>query len=109
MVFQQSFLGKRSESLYSIDIHVPIRKLLSMVDPPMFEPIGDRAVIAPEFIRVNETSLFHFLDRQLETDFTLDIGDNRNGNLPASFQDAEHRNLSCGSPATFPLSPPAKI
>jgi hypothetical protein len=64
----------------------------------MFESIGDQAVIAPEFIRVNETTPFHFLDGQLEKGFTLDIPDNLDSNLSTSFQDAEYRNLACSTP-----------
>ncbi len=80
-----------------------------MVDSPMFESIGDKAIVTPEFIGVDETSPFSFRDRQFQGGLTLDIGHNLHGYLQPSFRDAEYRHLSCRSPSTFSISPPAEI
>ncbi|MDI6898571.1 MAG: hypothetical protein QMC82_01935, partial [Methanolinea sp.] len=56
------------------DIHLLICEPLSVVDSPMFEFIGDKAIVTSEFISVNETLLFYFLDRQFQESLTLDIG-----------------------------------
>ena len=79
-----------------------------MVDSSMFETIGDESVIAPEFIGVNEASPFHLFDSQLEKSLTLDVGDHLYLDLATSFQDPEHRDFPCRTPATPPLSSPPK-
>ena len=48
MIFQQAFLRERPGSLNSVDVYFPIRESLSMIDSPMLEPIGDKAIITTE-------------------------------------------------------------
>ena len=48
VILQQAFFGKGPETLDTVDLHIPIHKLFSMVDSPMFEPIADKALYSSE-------------------------------------------------------------
>ena len=80
-----------------------------MVDSPMFESIGDEAVIAPKFISVNETSTLHLLNGHREESLTGDILNNFHPDFSSALQDAEHRDLTGSSPTPVSLSSPAKV
>jgi len=109
MIFQQPFLCEKPKPFNPVDIHLPIREPLSMVDSPMVESISDKFIVTSQFISVDKTSPFYFLDRQFQKSLTLNIGRKLHGHLSPSFQDAEYRYLSRRSPSTFSFSSLSKV
>jgi hypothetical protein len=89
------FVKKRFELL----IHFPIDELLPVIDSHMMESVGDKTIITAEFIRVNETVMFHLFDRHLNQCFFGEISYYFNSYFSTAFQDTEYRDLPGNSPA----------
>jgi len=79
-----------------------------MVYSPVSESIGDKSVVTPEFVGIDQTSSLHLPDSQFQKGLTLDIGNHLDLYLAAPLQDPEDRDLACGSTTTFPFLIPPK-
>lgn len=106
VIFHQTFLSIRPESLDPVDVHYPIRESFTMIDPSVFESIRDETVITSEPVWADQTPSFDVPDGQFQKRISFHIRYNFHGYLSPAFQDPEYRHLPCRytAPVTFSSS-----
>jgi hypothetical protein len=107
--FYDSFFGKAPESLHAIDIDFTGGKELFMVDFDVAVSAEHEAVVAFEFIGIDDTASANSFHGEVEQGVCRDIGDYLDFDHPLALQDTENRYFIVCSPASFPLSSPPEI
>ena len=97
----QVALGLVPEILDPVDVVLPVREALRMVDPDMVEVRDIQGVIASETVRVDDAvgqnHTFHDGQQRRATG----IGNHDRVDLSAALQQPENRDFTCCSPASF--------
>lgn len=108
VIFHQSLFSKRPESLETVDVYLTIDEFFPVIDSQMTESIWDETVITSEFIGLDKTSAFHFLDYYNEESFNGDILNNSTQNFSSSLQDTEQGIIPAAPHPLFPFRLPPK-
>jgi hypothetical protein len=107
--FYDSFLGEAPESLHPIDIDLTGGKELFMVDFDMAVAAEHEAVVAFEFIGINDTASANSFHGEVEQAIGGDLGDYLDFDHPLALQDTENRYFIVCSSASFSLSSSTEI
>jgi hypothetical protein len=107
--FYDSFLGEAPESLHPIDIDLTGSKELFMVDFDVAVVAEHEAVVAFEFIGIDDTASANSFHGEVEQGVCRDIVNHLDFDHPRALQDTENRDFIPCSPASFPLSSPTEI
>jgi hypothetical protein len=104
--FYDSFLGEAPESLYPIDIDLAGGKELFVVDFDVAVSTEHEAVVAFEFISIDDTAPANSFHREVAQGVCCDIVDYLDFDHPLALQDTENRYFIVCSSAPFALSSP---
>jgi hypothetical protein len=107
--FYDSFLGETPESLHPIDIDFTGGKELFMVDFDVAVAAEHEAVVAFEFIGIDDTAPANSFNGEVEQGVCCDIVDYLDFDHPLALQDTENRYFIVCSPASFALSSSTEI
>jgi hypothetical protein len=107
--FYDSFLGKAPESLHPIDIDLTGGKELFMVDFDVAIPAEHEAVVAFEFIGIDDTASANSFHGEVKQGVCRDIVNYFDLDHPLALQDTENRDFIVCSSASFALSSPPEI
>ncbi len=107
--FYDSFLGKAPESLDTIDIDFTGGKELFMVDFDVAVSAEHEAVVAFEFIGIDDTASANSFNGEVDKCVCRDIIHYLDFDLPLALQDTENRHFIPCSPAPLPLSSSTEI
>jgi hypothetical protein len=107
--FYDSFFGKAPESLHPVDIDFTGGKELFMVDFDVTVPAKHEAVVAFEFIGINDTASANRFHGEVEQGVCGDIVNHFYFDHPLALQDTENRYFIVCSSASFPLSSSPEI
>jgi len=104
MVFNQSLLCITPETFHPVDKELSIRKPSLMVNPEVLIPTEHKGIIAPKFVRVNNTPSPHHPHCQIEQGLCCDILNHLYFNNPIPLQNAEYRHFIERPASSLPLS-----
>ena len=107
--FNDSFLGEAPKSLHPVDIDLTGGKELFMVDFDVAIPAEHEAVVAFEFIGIDDTASANSFHGEVEQGVCRDIVDYLDLDHPLALQDTENRHFIVCSPAPFTLSSSPEI
>lgn len=107
--FYDSFLGKTPESLHPVDIDLTGGKELFVVDFDVAIPAEHEAVVAFEFIGIDDTASANSFNGEVEQGVCRDIVNYFDLNHPRALQDTENRYFIVCPPASFSLSSSTEI
>jgi hypothetical protein len=107
--FYDSFFGKTPESLHPIDIDLTGGEELFVVDFDVAVSAEHEAVVAFEFIGIDDTASANSFHGEVEQGVCRDIVDYLDFDHPLALQDTENRYFIVCSSAPFPLSSSTEI
>jgi len=109
MVLDEPLLGPAPESLQAVDVDLAGREVLAVVHFQVPVAAEHEAVIAPELVRVNDTSPADLLNGELQKGCRRDIGYDINMNQTVPLQNAKYRDFAGGTPTSVSLSSSAEV
>lgn len=109
MELDDTFFGIAPESLNTIDVDLPITKMLAVDNIDMSVPTKHERIIAFELVRLNNAPASDHFNRQVEKRLNFDILSSLDMDTTVSLEDAKYRNLINCAASAFSFTLPPKV
>jgi len=109
MMLDQPFLGVGPEALKAVYIDLAGAEPSLMIDSQMPVAAEHQAVVAAEFVRIDNATPANHLDRHAQEGFGRDVGNDLDLNHSLTLENAEYRDFPGGSTSPVALAASAEI